>query len=117
MPAPAGIQVFIRRPGFSHYFFSQPTTTPFSTRTRLPNRFFPHDLVDDGLVNHSKRQYVVGAIHTNTIEGFGSILKRGMVGTYHKVSPKYLPLHVAEFAFQYNNRQNDDIFGAAISGC
>lgn len=68
-------------------------------------------------VNHAKGQYVVGAVHTNTIEGFWSILKRGMVGTFHKVSAKYLPLYVAEFQFRYNNRLNDDIFGAAISAC
>ena len=68
-------------------------------------------------VNHSKGQYVCGAIHTQTIEGFWSILKRGMVGTFHKVSAKYLPLYVAEFQFRYNNRENDDIFGAAVSAC
>lgn len=70
-----------------------------------------------GVVDHHKGEYVVGAIHTNTIEGFWSILKRGMVGTFHKVSPKYLPLYVAEFSFRYNNRKNEDIFGTAVSGC
>jgi IS1 family transposase len=69
------------------------------------------------MVDHSKRQYVVGAVHTQTIEGFWSLVKRGMVGTFHKVSAKYLPLYVAEFEFRYNNRNNDDIFGAAISAC
>jgi IS1 family transposase len=68
-------------------------------------------------VDHSIGQYVVGAIHTNTIEGFWSLLKRGIIGTFHKVSPKYLPLYVAEFCFRYNNRENEDIFGTAISGC
>jgi transposase-like protein/ribosomal protein L37AE/L43A len=67
-----------------------------------------------GSVNHRKGQYVVGAVHTNTIEGFWSIFKRGIVGSYHKVSAKYLPLYVAEFQFRYNNRFNEDIFGAAI---
>ena len=62
-------------------------------------------------------EYVVGAVHTNTIEGFWSIFKRGVVGTFHKVSHKYLPLYVAEFQFRYNNRENDDIFGEAIRGC
>ena len=73
---------------------------------------FPHATVD-----HAKRQYVVGAVHTQTIEGFWSIFKRGIVGSFHKVSAKYLPLYVAEFQFRYNNRFNDDIFGAAIEGC
>jgi transposase-like protein len=75
-------------------------------------RALPH-----GKVDHHKRQYVVGAVHTNTIEGFWSIFKRGVVGTFHKVSAKYLPLYVAEFQFRYNNRANADIFGAAIGGC
>ncbi|MGO9701865.1 MAG: IS1595 family transposase [Xanthobacteraceae bacterium] len=68
-------------------------------------------------VDHHRHQYVVGAVHTNTIEGFWSIFKRGVVGTFHKVSAKYLPLYVAEFQFRYNNRLNSDIFGAAIGGC
>ena len=68
-------------------------------------------------VKHSEKQYVVGAVHTNTIEGFWSIFKRGVVGTFHKVSAKYLPLYVAEFQFRYNNRANPDIFGAVIGGC
>jgi hypothetical protein len=73
---------------------------------------YPH-----GVVDHGKGQYAVGAIHTNTIEGFWSIFKRGVVGTFHKVSAKYLPLYVAEFQFRYNNRDNKDIFGEAIRGC
>jgi hypothetical protein len=68
-------------------------------------------------VKHSTGQYVHGAIHTNTIEGFWSILKRGVVGTLHKMSAKYMPLYVAEFQFRYNNRDNPDIFGAAIKQC
>lgn len=68
-----------------------------------------------GVVNHEKHQYVVGAIHTNTIEGFWSQFKRGMVGTFHKVTKKYLPLYIAEFQFRYNNRLNPDIFGAAVA--
>jgi IS1 family transposase len=73
---------------------------------------FPH-----GVVDHAKGQYVIGAIHTNTIEGFWSIFKRGVVGTFHKMSRKYMPLYVAEFQFRYNNRENADIFGTAIKGC
>ncbi len=68
-------------------------------------------------VDHHRKQYVIGAVHTNTIEGFWSIFKRGVVGTFHQVSKKYMPLYVAEFQFRYNNRRNSDIFGTAISGC
>ncbi len=73
---------------------------------------YPHHVI-----RHTAGQYVVGAIHTNTIEGFWSIFKRGVVGTFHKVSAKYLPLYVAEFQFRYNNRDNSDIFGEAIREC
>lgn len=70
-----------------------------------------------GRCSHRIGKYVVGAIHTNTIEGFWSIFKRGIVGSFHKVSRKYLPLYIAEFQFRYNNRKNDDIFAEAIRGC
>jgi hypothetical protein len=73
---------------------------------------YPHETV-----KHSVREYVVGAVHTQTIEGFWSLVKRGIVGNFHKVSRKYLPLYVAEFQFRYNNRHNPDIFGAAIAVC
>jgi ISXO2-like transposase domain len=48
---------------------------------------------------------------------FWSIFKRGLVGTFHEVSAKYMPLDVAEFQFRYNYRNNPDIFGTAINGC
>ncbi len=70
-----------------------------------------------GIIDHSNGHHVIGAVHTNTIEGFWSIIKRGVVGTFHKVSKKYLPLYVAEFQFRYNNRMNADIFGTAITRC
>jgi hypothetical protein len=44
-------------------------------------------------------------------------VKRGIMGSFHKVSRKCLPLYVAEFQFRYNNRDNVDIFGTAIAGC
>ena len=58
----------------------------------------------------------MGAVHTQTIEGFWSIFKRGIVGSYHKVSAKYLPLYIAECQFKYDNPRNEDIFGTAIEG-
>ena len=77
------------------------------------NKEFPQHAT----IDHHKGQYVIGAVHTNTIEGFWSIFKRGIVGTFHNVSKKYLSLYVAEFQFRYNHRMDADIFGAAIKGC
>ncbi|HUO05783.1 MAG TPA: IS1595 family transposase [Candidatus Binataceae bacterium] len=75
----------------------------------------------DGLphqvVRHSGGEYVRGIVHTNSIEGFWSLLKRGIVGSYHNVSKKYLPLYLNEFSFRYNNRNNPDIFRAVLAGC
>jgi transposase-like protein len=79
---------------------------------RQVGKLYPHEII-----KHTHGEYVVGAVHTNTIEGFWSIFKRGVVGTFHKVSKKYMPLYVAEFEFRYNNRANVDIFGTAIAGC
>jgi len=54
---------------------------------------------------------VRGEVHTQYIDSFWSLLKRGIIGTYHNVSKKYLPLYLDEFQFRYNNRDNADIFG------
>ena len=56
-------------------------------------------------VNHSINEYVRGDVHTNTIEGYFSIMKRGITGVYHHVSPQHLKRYLAEFDFRYNERQ------------
>jgi transposase-like protein len=68
-------------------------------------------------VNHSQGEYVRGLVHTGTIDGFWSLLKRGIMGSYHHVSKKYLPLYINEFSYRYNNRNNPDMFGEAVAGC
>lgn len=65
----------------------------------LVKRGYTHDSV-----THSTGEYVKGSIHTNSIEGFWSQIKRSLNGTHHVVSPKYLSLYLAEFAFRYSNR-------------
>ncbi len=60
-------------------------------------------------VKHSVSEYVNGQAHTNGIEGFWSLLKRGYHGTYHKMSPKHLDLYVTEFAARANIRGSDTI--------
>lgn len=79
---------------------------------RRLGRTYPH-----GIVNHSKKEYVRGNIHTNNIEAFWSLLKRGVVGTFHQVSKDYLPLYLAEFSYRHNNRENPNIFADVIAEC
>jgi hypothetical protein len=55
-------------------------------------------------------------VHTQNLDSFWALLKRGIIGTYHSVIRKYLPLYLNEFAFRHNNRHNDDIFGEAMAG-
>ena len=62
-------------------------------------RDFTHEFV-----NHSKEEYARAGVHTNTIEGFWSQMKRSISGTHHAVSPKYLQSYVNQFVFLYNFR-------------
>ena len=79
---------------------------------RLLGSEYPHDTII-----HSKNEYVRGRVHTQSIESFWSLLKRGIIGSYHKVSKKYLPLYLNEFTFRFNNRKNPDIFDKIIARC
>lgn len=63
-------------------------------------RHYVHDTV-----NHSIKVYVSGNVHTNTIENFWSVLKRGLYGVYHQVSAKHLDRYLNEFAARFNTRQ------------
>lgn len=68
--------------------------------TKIGDEFAGH-----GVVNHSAEEYVRAYFwHTNTVEGYFSILKRGVVGTYHHVSATHLHRYLAEFDFRYNER-------------
>ena len=57
------------------------------------------------MVKHGKSEYVRGRSHTNTIEGFWSLLKRGIIGQYHWISSKHLDRYIKEFEFRYNTRE------------
>jgi hypothetical protein len=61
-----------------------------------------------GVVKHSNKEYVRGNDHTNTIEGFFSLLKRGINGVYHHVGRGHLNRYCDEFAFRYENRKVSD---------
>lgn len=59
-------------------------------------------------VNHGDKEYARGDVHSNTVEGFFSIVKRGLDGIYHSVSKQYLHSYMAEFEFRYNYREMED---------
>lgn len=62
-------------------------------------------IYDHTFVKHNEGEYVNGRVYTNTIEGFWSLLKRGIVGIYHFTSRKHLQRYVDEFVFRYNTRE------------
>jgi transposase-like protein len=61
-------------------------------------------------INHSKHIYVVGDVHTNTVESAFSLLKRGIMGTWHKISAKHLASYLDEMTFRFNRRNRTDLF-------
>jgi transposase-like protein len=61
-------------------------------------------------VNHSRKEYVRGAVYTNTVESAFSLLKRGIVGTWHRVSAKHLAAYLDEMTWRFNNRKNPFLF-------
>ncbi|MEX2457812.1 MAG: IS1595 family transposase [Actinomycetota bacterium] len=58
-------------------------------------------------IHHAEKVYVHGDVHTQTIEGFWSLVKRGITGVYHGVSAKHLQMYLDEYAFRYNNRDDE----------
>jgi transposase-like protein len=77
-------------------------TDEYHPYDRLGKRGYTHKRV-----HHSANVYVDGDAHTNTIEGFWSLLKRGISGVYHGVSAKHLQSYLDEYVFRYNNREAD----------
>ncbi len=78
----------------------------------LKRQGLPHETV-----GHYKGEYVRGNVHTQNLDSFWSLLKRGIVGSYHKVSKEYLPLYVNEFSWRFNNRKNPNAFADLVTTC
>ncbi len=66
------------------------------------------------IVIHSTGEYVRGRAHTNSVENFWSLFKRGVIGSFHFVSVKHLQRYLNEFQYRFNNRQTEDLFGLII---
>ena len=81
-------------------------------RTRLmtdehPVYFHMAKMLPHGVIRHES-EYVRGEVHTNTMESFWAILKRGLIGTYHHVDAGYLNMYVNEYEFRHNSRKVSD---------
>lgn len=61
-------------------------------------------------VNHWKGEYVRGDVYTNSIESAFSLLKRGVIGQFHKLSGKHLHRYLSEFEYRFNRRNDADVF-------
>ena len=75
------------------------TPTKAASTSRSAQHFAAHETV-----NHSAKEYARGDVHTNSVEGYFSIFKRGMKGVYQHCDEKHLHRYLAEFDFRYNNR-------------
>lgn len=69
-----------------------------------------HDAAKHKTIKHSSGVYVDGDTHTNTVESAFSLLKRGIMGTWHKISAKHLAAYLEEMTFRFNRRKNSDLF-------
>jgi transposase-like protein len=85
--------------------FARVITDEYYAYGGLNEMSYTHDTI-----KHALKQYVVGDIHTNTIENFWSTLKRGIYGIYHQTSRKHMQRYLEEFAYRYNHRAMSDNF-------
>ena len=65
-------------------------------------------------VNHSAEQWVIGDVHTNSIEGVWSLFKRSLMGAFHKMSAKHMDRYLEELEWRFNNRSNPNIFNDTL---
>jgi transposase-like protein len=78
--------------------------------TSLERRGFDHEIVI-----HSDREWVRGEVHTQSIDGFWSLVKRGLIGSFHQISIKDLDRYVNEFQYRFNNRLNQELFTLTVA--
>ena len=85
-------------------------TDELASYNLLPKLGYVH-----GRVNHSEDEFVRGEVHTNTIDGFWSLVKRSIDGVHHSVSPKHLQSYLNSYAFRYNRRRSAVPMFAALA--
>lgn len=87
-------------------------TDGFGGYSKIDGHFGKHVVL-----NKTQKKYTLGPYHTNTIEGFWSMLKRAKVGQYHKINIEHFQGYVDELAFKYNHRNNEKSFELLIYNC
>ncbi len=83
-----------------------------------PERMAASRYYRSAAIDHTSGEYVRGDVHTNTVEGFFAILKRGVTGVYHSVSEAHLQRYLTEFGHRYSNREAlgiDDVARASVA--
>lgn len=96
------------------------STTADETEAYFTDEWAPWDGIADEntrheTVNHSIEEWVRGNVHTNSVEGVWSLLKRSVIGAYHKVSVKHLDAYLDELEWRFNNRDNPWLFRDTLS--
>lgn len=91
---------------------SEVHTDEFASYLWLDSSEFAHKSV-----KHAQTYVAPGNVHTNGVENVWSLFKRGIMGVFHKVSAKYLPLYLDEFAFRFNNRDEFNLMDKVLSEC
>ncbi|MGA2598771.1 MAG: IS1595 family transposase [Bryobacteraceae bacterium] len=76
----------------------------------LERRGFEHEIVI-----HSDKEWVRGDVHTQSIDGFWSLLKRGVVGSFHQISIKHLNRYIQEFSYRFNGSENQEMFAITVA--
>jgi transposase len=92
-----------------------PKATIYTDEARVYNALGAHGY-EHHRVHHESKVYVMGEVHTNTIEGFWSLLKRGLNGVYHAVSEKHLQGYLDEYSFRYNHRADQQAMFITMLG-
>lgn len=73
-----------------------------------------HKTRSHSIVIHTKKEYANGDVHSNSVENFWSLFKRGLIGQYHQISVKHLQRYLEEFTFRFNNRDTEDLFALTV---
>ena len=90
--------------------YTDPKTKEIITDEWLAYRGIQDHNTKHNTVNHGEKEYVRGHVHTNSIENVFSLLKRSIIGSYHKVSGKHLNAYLDELEWRFNNRNNPWLF-------